>query len=438
MHLLVRETRSLDEAAPAVDLGHAPADLLVLSFSDADLAALGAADRGTPSLRLAPLGKLRHPLSVDLYLEQTAAHARCIVLRLLGGLDYWRYGAEELAALCRDRAIPLAILPGDGRDDPALSALSTVDPHHYARLDACFRHGGRQNMARVLRSMGFLAGLAPEAPEPAQPMPQHGVHSLDLAPGPLAAIVFYRSHLLSEDYAPITALEAALRSRGFGVGAIYAGSLKAPETASYVARTLAAWCPDVVLNATGFSSRLPTGTGADEASPLDAADTAVLQLVLAGTNQEAWLASSRGPGPRPTSRCRSCCRSWTAGCSPPPSPARRPAATARCTSRTRTASPWPPTAPQVGPGYAPPPAAERRVAIVLSDYPVAGGQRGHAVGLDGFASLASVTALLAEAGYSTTPIAAEAAVQALCHAAPRPFLSLADYQADPAGHRCLG
>ncbi len=105
MHLLVRETRSLDEAAPAVDLAHGPAELVVLSFSDADLGALAAAHGGA-GLRLAPLGKLRHPLSVDLYLEQTVAHARCVVLRLLGGLDYWRYGAEELAALCRERALP--------------------------------------------------------------------------------------------------------------------------------------------------------------------------------------------------------------------------------------------------------------------------------------------------------------------------------------------
>ncbi len=218
MHLLVRETRSLDEAAQAEDLGHAPADLLVLSFSDADLAALAAAHRDGPGLRLAPLGRLRHPLSVDLYLERTAAHARCIVLRLLGGADYWRYGAEELAALCRDRAIPLAVLPGDGREDAALAALSTVDPADYARLDACFRHGGRANMARALAQMAVLAGLSQDAAEAAEPVPQHGVHALDLDSRALAAVVFYRSHLLSEDIAPITALSDALRARGWPWG----------------------------------------------------------------------------------------------------------------------------------------------------------------------------------------------------------------------------
>src|SRR5947208_966847 len=104
LHLLVRETRSLDAEEPAADLGQTPADLVLLSFSDSDLGAAAAAweamDPATrPGLRLASLARLRHPMSVDLYIEQVVARARCVVIRLLGGLEYWRYGAEEAAAL---------------------------------------------------------------------------------------------------------------------------------------------------------------------------------------------------------------------------------------------------------------------------------------------------------------------------------------------------
>ncbi len=128
-----------------------------------------------------------------------------------------------------------------------------------------------------------------------------------MTPGPLAAVVFYRSHLLSDDIAPITDLLAALRARGLAVGAIFVASLKAPDTAAYVARTLAAWQPAVVLNATGFSARM------EDASPLDAPDVPVLQL--------SWPAPAGPPGMRPaadwrrrTWRCRWCCRNWTGGC----------------------------------------------------------------------------------------------------------------------------
>ena len=65
MHILFREQRDLDEAAAAVELGHSPADLVLLSFSDADLGAAAMAWRhlgpARPGLRLANLAQLRHP-----------------------------------------------------------------------------------------------------------------------------------------------------------------------------------------------------------------------------------------------------------------------------------------------------------------------------------------------------------------------------------------
>ena len=53
MHLLVRETRTLDDDAPAEELGQTPAPLVVLSFSDADLGALASAwSRGASMSRV--------------------------------------------------------------------------------------------------------------------------------------------------------------------------------------------------------------------------------------------------------------------------------------------------------------------------------------------------------------------------------------------------
>jgi cobaltochelatase CobN len=470
MHLLVRETTSLDEAAPAVDLGQAPADIVVLSFSDADLGALAAAPRPAVSLALASLARLRHPLSVDLYLEQTVTGSRCVIIRVLGGLDYWRYGAEEVAALCRVRGIPLALLPGDGGDDPALAALSTVPAAVYARLDAYFRHGGPANMGHALALAAHLAGCGPDDGTAAEAMPQHGIWSptpatFPLQPKPpaselswpgstrpstrshsarisgdanddptawmagsspamtkgLAAIVLYRSHLMSADTAPITALADALRSRGLDVGILYAASLKAPASAAYIADTLATWRPDVVLNATGFSARQTT------ASPLDAADAPVLQLVLAGSSRDAWQASTRGLSPADLAmqvvlpeldgRLLTGAVAFKAETTPDPAiqyarmihqpdvdgialAADRAAAWGRLRTTAR---------------------ADRRLAIILSDYPGIGGQRGHAVGLDSFASLAAITALLRDAGYTAAPITA------LQDAEPTAFLSLAEY-----------
>ena len=130
MHIPRIEVRSLDETVEAVDLGQTAADVVFLSFSDSDLNALGRAYRAEPApkptLRLASLAALRHPYSIDLYLERVCAEAKLVVARVLGGADYWRYGVDELAALSRRRGIKLALLPGDRRADARLDAASTL------------------------------------------------------------------------------------------------------------------------------------------------------------------------------------------------------------------------------------------------------------------------------------------------------------------------
>src|SRR5260370_32219742 len=119
MHILLRERHGLEETAAAEDLGQAGADLVVLSFSDSDLGAFAAAWRSgratLPSLRLANLRRLAHPLSVDLYIQQTLSGARGILIRLLGGVDYWRYGVEQISALAAAKGIARASVPRDGR-----------------------------------------------------------------------------------------------------------------------------------------------------------------------------------------------------------------------------------------------------------------------------------------------------------------------------------
>ena len=409
MHILFREQLHLDEAAAAVDLGHSPADLVLLSFSDADLGAAAMAWRHMgaerPGLRLANLAQLRHPLSVDLYAEQVLSHAKTVIVRLLGGADYWRYGCEEVLALCRARGIPLAVIAGDGQSDTRLQEFCTVGAATCAALDGYFREGGPANLANALRLCASLAGLGAPPEQKPVPMPRFGLHDLPAlsAPdAPLAALVFYRSHLLSGDIAPLEDMAAALSRRGIGCRALYVDSLKSPKAAAFTAAQLRQWQPRVVLNATAFSAR------GQEGSPLDEAGCPVLQLILAGSTRAAWRASTSGLSPADMAmqvvlpECDG--RLSTTAISFKTQGARIEAlefgrtihqpdegqialAADRAEGWVRLAST---------------PASARRIAVVLSDYPgVAGaeGQIGHAVGLDSFASLEAIAALLHEAGY---------------------------------------
>ena len=165
MHVVFRESHGLEETATAVDLGQDPADLVVLSFSDSDLAAFAAGWRrgrkSLPSLRLANLVALRHPLSVDTYVERTLSQVRGILVRLIGGESYWPYGINALHQLAKQRGIALAVLPADGRDDARLDALSTVPVSTLRRLRRCATPAARWQHRSRSRSWRWLPVFMP-------------------------------------------------------------------------------------------------------------------------------------------------------------------------------------------------------------------------------------------------------------------------------------
>lgn len=402
MHLLVRERVSTDEEGGAVDLDLPPADLVFLSFSDGDLASIETAARETGlRIRTASLARLGHPMSVDLFVERTVAGSGAIAVRILGGLDRWRYGAEELAAACRRHGTALALLRGDAPVDARLLALSSVPAEACRRLDAMLREGGAENARRALRLAAFLAGRAPDPAEAPLVRPRAGRHTLGPAvrnPAGRAAIVFYRSHLHAEDTAPLEALATALGARGIATDGLFVDSLKAPGTAAFVAETLATTRPDVVLNATAFSARDAAGR-----SPLAAAGRPVLQLVVAGSDEAAWRASARGLAPADLAmsvvlpEIDGTLATPLLGCKAETVRGRLGVAVAGGAEAVADR-----VAGLVRLGRTP--AASRRIAIVLSDYPGAAGTshaRGHAVGLDTWESLADILALLAAHGYAT-------------------------------------
>ncbi|MEI7600244.1 MAG: cobaltochelatase subunit CobN [Aestuariivirga sp.] len=288
MHLLATTSGVIDGAAEAVDLAQSPADIIVLSAADSELASLARAhDRAPCSLRLANLLQLQHPLSVDLYVEKTLSQAKLIVLRVLGGASYWSYGLDQLEATARERGIKLCILPGDAQPDPELTGRSTVNPSHCERLRQYLVMGGAENASAFLDYCRHLTEGS-TVPAPARELPKAGLYRDTSSSGlPLAGIVFYRSVLEGAQTAPIDALVDALSEREIGARAFYVASLKDRTSVDVLQEGLAA--PDVILNATSFA--VASGGGAD---PLSAHDCPVLQVVLSGSSEESWRDSAQG------------------------------------------------------------------------------------------------------------------------------------------------
>lgn len=457
MHLVRIDSVSLDEGEAAVDLGQEPGDLVILSFTDSDLAGIGqahAAEAGLPSLRLAKLAKLRHPLSVDLYVERVVTRAKVVVIRCLGGLDYWRYGVERCAEAARAHGVVLAVLPGDDRPDPRLAAFAT-DPDLAGQLDAYFRAGGPDNLRQMLRLLATRAG-ADLAVDPPQPLPRGfpwcpgcGVLALDEAvaaaasavplagsrtPGtPLALLVVYRSAVLGGDTAPFVALTEALRGRGIGVLPMAVSSLKEPVAAAAVAEAVRTRRPDLVVAATAFSAR---EDGLDFV--LDGADCPVLQAFTVGSPRAAWEASARGMGATDLAM-QVALPEFDGRLSGFPISFKEEAPETAGFAERR-AVPYLPGIEALADraaGWlrlAALPRPRRRVALVLSDYPARGGRAGFAVGLDTPESARMIAADLADAGYAATGLPDAGALMAALTEGLATFrVPLADYATWLAG-----
>ncbi|MFD1331790.1 cobaltochelatase subunit CobN, partial [Methylopila musalis] len=172
MHLLKAQGQPIGDGTEAVDLDLSPADVVIVSAADTEIAGLARAQAalgaGAPTLRLASLLKLRHNLSVDLFLEKTVARSKLLVLRLLGGAAYWPYGVEEAVRMAKRHGVTLAVMPGCHNPDPDLIARSTVPPAEAERLWRLLSEGGPDNLAGALRTCaGWLEG----APADAAPIP---------------------------------------------------------------------------------------------------------------------------------------------------------------------------------------------------------------------------------------------------------------------------
>ena len=442
MHVPRIETRTLDETVEALDLGQTPADLVFLSFSDSDLNALAHAydafAEPKPSLRIASLAALRHPFSIDLYLERVCARAKLVVARVLGGADYWRYGVDELKALARRSDVKLALLPGDRRRDARLDEASSLDADAVLQIWRYFDEGGPENMAACLAFLTGEIGGAANAPPPVSVSAFGRFDAACFEAGLGAAralIVFYRSIYLANDLEPIEALARALRDKSFAVTSVFVTSLKDEAALSPFRAFLAGRRFDVVLNATAFSARLDEEQG----TVLDALDAPILQVVLAGVSTDAWRASQRGLGPSDLAmhvalpeidgriltraisfKAASACDAKTEFAAVAHQPlADRVEFAAELARRWASLRRKPPS--------------DKLLACVLPDYPARGGRTGYAVGLDTPASAIAISESLRAAGYDVAcELDAPSLIAALAEGPLEPALTVAEYEAELA------
>ncbi|WP_176594524.1 cobaltochelatase subunit CobN [Sphingobium sp. EM0848] len=426
MHLLTATPGTVSNGDEAIDLGQSPGDIVLLTVADSELACFASAAQaltegvgeGGPAIRLANLLQLKHPYSVDLYVEKVVAHAKFVCVILLGGKSYWPYGIDEIANVAREKGIAFAAIVDGHEDDPDLHTASTLPAEICGRLRNYLRQGGIPNAIAFLKTAARLAGFdagTPDAPIPVADAglylpgtdrPTMGQVKSRWTPGrPTALFVFYRALLIAGTLEAVDAMIMGLEQAGLNIIPVHVRALREPFARDFLQTVMAETPPDVILNATAFAASAPGEPRTP--SVLEQADCPILQTIFASAEQSAWEESARGLGPRdlamhialPEVDGRLFSRAVAFK------------AAARFDQRTECSIIVPQVldnrvsfVAQLAVNWAKlrkTPAANRHIALVLANYPNKDGRIGNGVGLDTPASAAAILNALTEAGYTT-------------------------------------
>ncbi len=395
MHLSIKYSQSVEDVDIPLNPEQTPADILVLSFTDSDLSCMAFAANNTKNLRISRLSLLKHPLSVDLYIEQVASYAKVILVRLLGGYDWWKYGADELGKLAREKNIKLIMVAGHIHD-PRLFNLSTVPAEELNAVENCLAQGGPENAARVL---SYLQGG--EIPVPEIIDSGRLYRDSQLVTDKKAMVIFYRAHYQAADIEPVDSLLDALEERKISARAFMLTSLKDEVALKSLKDELGENPADIIIDATVFSA----GNGAH---PLAYLAVPILQVATANMQSNDWEQSKRGLSTSdmamqvvlPEADGRIFTRAISFKAESEKNAELEFTRSFNHSLKNRVdyvadlASKWVALRKKGN--------QEKRIALIMSDYPQRLGRKGYAVGLDAPQSAGAIVQLLEKNGYITS------------------------------------
>ncbi|MGP0127968.1 MAG: cobaltochelatase subunit CobN [cyanobacterium endosymbiont of Rhopalodia musculus] len=290
-----------------------PAPIIFLSAADTDIQTLAYAIKhlptNFPAIRAVNLLQLQQQLSIDSYADTVLSQAKVIVLRLLGGRSYWSYGLEVVKEIAISLKIHLFILPGDDHPDPDLMSHSTVSLSHSNQLWRYLTEGGIENWVNALKFICDIYQKTSYHPPTPQPVPKFGLYSwqdLDktsLNSYPNLALLFYRSNYLAGNLLVIDNLCQALAKRGLTSWPIFVSSLRDLEVQGKLIDYFKQFKNNpiqLILNTTSFSlAKINSDSGnIDNLNLWKNLNLPVLQVILSGGTFEQWQSSYQGLNPR--------------------------------------------------------------------------------------------------------------------------------------------
>ncbi|GAC1349038.1 MAG: cobaltochelatase subunit CobN [Vulcanimicrobiaceae bacterium] len=368
---------------------------------------------------------------------EAVAGARVAIVRVLGGRSYFEHGFEALVAQAHERGLAIVAISGEAQSDPELDALSTESLETLRATFAYAFSGGAGNVAQMFRYVAdAVLGTAFGSASPEE-TPQWGFYHPDATDKAACArfdraafaiqywrarrgvvgIVFYRSDWASGNLAHVDALVRACEAQELDVLPVFVYSLRDCDRvgdlplayASAFMRDGAA-CVDVVISVLSYASsdlsreeRLVRSVGPALRADVTL-DVPLLQGVTTMQSVDAWRASATGLGPFDAAT-KIVMPEFDGKIDGPVFAFRDPATSLAWADPVQTDALARLAARYVRLRRVP--NAEKRVALVLTNFANRQGRVGGAVGLDTPASVVAMLHALRDEGYEVGEVPAD-------------------------------
>lgn len=391
--------------------------ILLLSTSDTDL--LSARASGAEYRWANPSRIL-----VDADLPTLMDGVDLVVVRILGGRRMWESGID---AVLRG-PVPVVMLGGEQAPDAELMELSTVPANVAAQAHQYLAEGGADNLRELSWFLSDTVLLTGHGFEPPAHLPTWGVlrtrapfahpevRERRTGAEPTIAVLYYRAQHLAGNVDYIHALCDAIEAKGARALPIYCASLRSAEPELLEALREADSMVVTVLAAGGTRPANVGAGGDDEAwdvAELAALDVPILQGLCLTSSRAMWDANDDGMSPLDVATqvavpefdgriitvpfsFKEIDADGLSTYVPDHERCARVAGIAVRHARLRRI-----------------PAADKRIALMLSAYPTKHARIGNAVGLDTPASAIGLLTRMRELGYDIGPVDGDDAVPGL-------------------------
>ncbi|MGG2461996.1 cobaltochelatase subunit CobN [Streptomyces sp. RGM 3693] len=268
--------------------------ILLLSTSDTDLLSARAATGPVPY-------RLANPARLDVAeLPGLLEGTDLVVVRLLGGLRAWQDGLDVL--LAADQHRPVVVLTGEQAPDAQLMEASTVPVGIAAEAHAYLAHGGPANLSQLACFLSDTVLLTGHGFEPPAAAPSWGPleRTAREVTGPTVAVLYYRAHHMSGNTGFVHDLCDQVERAGGRPLPLFVASLRAPEPELIEELRTADAIVTTVLAAGGTKPAEASAGGDDEswdAGALAALDVPILQALCLTGSRAAWEESDEGLSP---------------------------------------------------------------------------------------------------------------------------------------------